>query len=136
MAYEQYQMKELGAGLNAFNKPVEYSGIEAWTRLITELLFTIPGTYSTDPDLGIGIQTYRYSFTDDVKPKLKKRCNDQIRKYLPDIPLRSLNFTETIVNGKEILVLSLVFTVKDEDLKTAYVAIDTASKTINYEVSF
>ena len=136
MAYEQFQMKEIGVGLNAFNKPVEYSGVEAWVRLITELFFTIPGTYSTDPELGIGIQTYRYTYSEDTKPKLESKCNEQIRKYLPDIPLTGIKFTDTNIGGKDILVITLSFTVTDTDLKTAYVAIDIASKTINYEVSF
>lgn len=136
MAYKQYQMKELALGTNAFNKPTEYSGIEAWVRLVTELFFTIPGTYSTDPELGIGIQTYRYSFTDVIISELQSIAEYQTKKYLPDIPLSSIRIKETTVQGKSILVVSLQFVVNDDDLKTAYVAIDTASKNINYEVSF
>lgn len=129
-------MKELGMGINAFNKPAEYSGIKAWVRLITELFFTIPGTYSTDPELGIGIQTYRYSLTEIAISELQTRCQYQIKRYLPDIPLHDIKITETEVQGKNILVVSLNFVVRDTDLQTAYVAIDTASKNINYEVSF
>jgi len=129
-------MKEIGLGINAFNRPTEYAGINAWVRLITQLFFTIPGTYPSDPEMGIGIQTFRYNFFDEVKDKLKTAIRNQTRKYLPDIPLGGIEVTNARIQGKDILVVTLSFMVTDSDLQTAYVAVDVASKTIKYEVSF
>lgn len=136
MAYGEFQKKELGLGLNAFNKPVEYSGIKAWVRSIVELLFTIPGTYSTDPLLGVGVQTYRYTFFEKTKMILEEKINKQVRTYLPDIPLGAVTASCENVSGVDVLVLKLTFRVSEDDLKTAWVAVDNASKTLNYEVSF
>lgn len=136
MSYKEFQKKELGLGLNAFNRPVEYSGIKAWVKSITELLFTIPGTYSTDPELGVGVQTYRYTFFENTKDELESKINKQVRTYLPDIPLGSVNATCETVNNIPILVLKLIFRVSENDLKTAWVAVDNSNKTLNYEVSF
>lgn len=134
--YNEFQKKEIGIGLNVFNKPVEYSGISAWCKQITSLLFTIPGAYSTDPELGIGIQTYRYTFFDNTKSELEEKINYQVRTYLPDIPLSSVTASLENINGIDILCLKIQFSVSENDLNTAYVAYDTVSKSLNYAVDF
>lgn len=136
LAYSQFQKKELSLNLNAFNKPAEYSAIECWMREITNLLFTIPGTYSTDPKLGVGIQNYRYAFFDERKLELEEKINHQCRTYLPDIPIGAITVSSQNINGMDIGFLKIPIQVTASDLKTAYVAIDTKSKTLNYEVAF
>lgn len=136
MAFSEYQKKELGIGLNVFNRPVEYSGIDCWVRLLVQLLFIRPGTYPTDPELGIGIQEYRYTFFDEIKSELESKINLQKRLYLPDIPIGDVRLSSTEINGKNIIVLQFSISVSDGDMKTAYVAIDSTKKTLNYEISF
>ena len=135
LAYREYQKKELGIGLNAFNKPVEYSGIDGWVRLFVQLLFTVPGTYPTDPELGIGIQQYRYEFFDEVKSELESKINYQKRTYLPDIPIGDVVLSTDTYMGNFFIVLALKMTV-DSFTDTVWVAIDSAKKTLNYEISF
>lgn len=136
MSYNEYQKKEIGWGLNAFNRPVEYSGITAWVRLITQILFTRPGTYPTAPALGVGLQDYRYRFLDDVKVELEEKINYQVRVFLPGLPIGSVQVSSESVNGTEILILQFEFRLSDNNLQTAFVAVDIASKTLNYEVAF
>ena len=136
MAYSEFQKKEVSLNMNAFNKPAEYVKIEAWMREITNLLFTIPGTYSTDPKLGVGIQNFRYAFFDETTVKLEERITHQCRKYLPDIPIGAITASSQNVNGVDVAFLKIPIQVGDSDLRTAYVAIDTKSKTLNYEVAF
>ena len=136
MSYNEYQKKELGLGLNAFNRPSEYSGIDAWVRLIAELFFTIPGTHPTEPDLGVGIQLYRFSMFDEIKSSLEEKMNRQIRTYLPDIPIGSVTATTEQFNGNDILFVQLEFRVTDGDLKTAFVAVNNVNKTLDYATAF
>ena len=136
MAYSEFQKKEVSLNLNAFNKPAEYTAIEAWVREITNLLFTIPGTYSTDPKLGVGIQNYRYAFVEERKMELEQKINHQCRTYLADIPIGAITVSSQNVNGVEVGLLKIPFQLSSSDLRTAYVAIDTRSKTLNYEVAF
>lgn len=136
MAFKEYQKKELGIGLNPFNRPVEYTGPKAWTRLLTQILFTRPGTYPTDPELGVGIQDYRYTFFNEVKGEIEAKINNQIQRYLPDIPIGTVSVEEEEINGKHILVLQFEMQVSENDLKTAYVAVDTGTQTLNYEIAF
>ena len=58
---------ELVLGINSFNKPAEKSGVEAWCKLITNLLFMAKGTYPTDPDMGCDIGQYEFAFIDDIE---------------------------------------------------------------------
>ena len=136
MAYREFQKKELGIGLNAFNRPVEYSGIESWVRLFVQLLFTIPGTYPTDPELGIGIQTYRYEFFDDIRTDLESKINYQKRTYLPDVPIGDVILSTDTYKGNMFIVLALKITASGYNTDTVWVAIDSAKKTLNYEISF
>lgn len=134
--YDEYQKKELGCGLNAFNRPVEYSGVNAWVRLLTDLLFTRPGTYPTAPTLGIGLQDYRFQFEDVAVSELQNKIDYQVQTFLPGIPAGSVKITTEDVDGTTVLILQFDFRVSDRDLQTAFVAVDTTSKSFNYEVSF
>lgn len=136
MTYNEYQKKELGWGLNAFNRPVEYSGVNAWVRLLTNLLFMIPGTYPTSPTMGIGLQTYRFEFEDILLSELQAKIEYQIQTYLPGIPIHSVNVSTETVEGTKVLVIQFDFQVSDQDLQTAYVAMESTASNLNFEVAF
>lgn len=133
--FSEFQKKELSLNLNAFNKPAEYSAVEAWVKQITNLLFIIPGTYSTDPKLGVGIQNYKYAFFDETKMKLEQVINQQCRTYLPDVPIGGITVSGQEVNGMMVGFIRIPLQL-GSGTHTAYVAIDTKSKTLNYEVAF
>lgn len=136
MAYREYQKKEIGWGLNAFNRPVEYSGVDAWVKLFVQLLFMQPGTYPTAPGMGVGLQNYRYRFTDEVIVELQEKINSQCELYLSGIPISSVRVSTREYKGDDVIVISAEMAVSDGDLQTVVVAVDTASKTLDYAIAF
>ncbi len=127
--------KELSLGINVFNKPTELSGPNAWSQLILNLLFLRPGTYPSQPSMGIGIQDYDYEFLDAAITKLDTEINSQIRIYLPDIPLDGVSVQSTIYNGKTILMIVIQLVVNG-GIVTSVVASEVSNKIIDFDVSW
>lgn len=133
---EEAQKKELVLGFNSFNNPTEVSGVNAWVKLITHLLFLKKGTYPSDPNIGIGIQTYDYTFIDDIKDELQEDITIQVRTYLPDVPFDSCIVDKTTTsNGIVLLLIIINFIVENGDLETVAVAAEASNNIINFEVS-
>ena len=135
MASLESDKKELGLGTNVFNKPVEYVGKNAWFQLIMNLIFLRPGTYPSIPTMGVGIQDYEYEFIDDVKDNIKEAIEGQVKTFLPDVPLESVDVSSVDYNGKAILLI--VITLNDNgELVTGAVASEVANKLIDFEISW
>ncbi len=126
--------KELILGLNSFDKAAEASGKEAWIRLIIYLFFINKGSYPSNPNIGIGIRQYDYEFMDTALDVLPSEIMEQVRLFLPDIPLESVNVTSDMVAGKKILVIILEF-VDDTINDTAVIAAMISQNIIDFEVS-
>lgn len=102
--------------LNAFNKPAEASGVTAWTKLITNLLFMEPGAYPTDPEMGCDIGKYEFGFLDDVLDEINENIANQVQTYLPDIPVTTINASKTYSDtGKPILLIAIEFSVENDN---------------------
>ena len=55
-------MKEYSISINEFNKPKEYDGINSLYITLIRLILLEPGTYQTNPNMGVGIVSrFRYS---------------------------------------------------------------------------
>lgn len=105
---------EIILSLNAFNKPAEATGVEAWTKLITNLIFMQPGAYPTDPEMGCDIGRYQFHFLDDVIDEITELISTQAHTYLPDVPLTGVNVSKTTSDtGAPILLIALEFSVDD-----------------------
>lgn len=102
--------------------------------MITHLLFLIPGTYPSSPLLGIGIQQYEYSFMDETIAQLQSLILEQVRTYLPDVPLDSVVVDSTEVSGKKILLIIINF-IDSGNLDTAVIASAAPENIIDFEVS-
>lgn len=126
--------KELVLGLNSFNAPAELTGKNAWINLILHLMFIKKGTYPSNPIIGIGIQTYDYQFIKDVIVKLQDDITNQVKTFLPEIPLDSVVVDTTEVSGKVILLIIITFTI-DGTTDVAVVASQTSNNIIDFEVS-
>lgn len=127
---------ELLIGLNNFNKPAEATGVEAWVKLITNLLFMKKGSYPTDPEMGCDIGKYQYMFIDDVKDEIEDLITNQVRTYLPDIPFESVTISsEPTDSGRIVLLVVLEFSYDENDgTETAVVAVDNSNNSLNFEV--
>lgn len=135
MATMEYEKKELGLNTNAFGKAVEYKGKKAWFQLILNLLFLRPGTYPSIPTMGIGIQDYEYEAIDDVKDNIQMNIQDQIKAFLPDIPLDSVELETVDYNGQAILLITINL-IDDGQIVTGAIASETSNKLINFEISW
>ncbi len=77
-----------------------YEGIKDTKESIQQnfvfLLQTIPGEWPMNPDLGIGVAQYLFeTFGSQELDKLKVRAQKQLKKYLPAINLKNLEFIST-----------------------------------------
>ena len=127
--------KEVVIGINSFNKPAETSGMDAWTKLITRLLFMRPGSYPTDPEMGCDLGKYEFSFLDDVKNEIQELITDQVRTYLPDIPFDTVSVqSQSSDTGKPILLIILQFRFDEGQYDSSVVAVEKTQNLINFEV--
>lgn len=126
---------ELVLGINSFDKPAEASGAEAWTKLITNLIFMSPGTMPTDPDMGCDISQYEFMFIDDKKSEIEQKITEQARSYHPDVPLDSVNvYGKTLTSGEAVLIIQLTFICDDEN-PTAVIAAIKQDGIIQFDVA-
>lgn len=67
--------------INSFKEPIVETKQRAIALLLVRLILLNPGSDPLHPDMGVGIQQYRYTM--HTLPELKKRVEDQINTYLP-----------------------------------------------------
>ena len=134
----EYQKTECLSDINGFNNPAELSGKNAWIQQILHLLFLKKGSYPSNPDLGIGLQTYDYTFIDNAIPKLQDEIVNQIRTYFPDMPFDSVTLIaqDHPVKKEKILIIAVNFTTYSAGIETAVVASTVSSSKIDFAVSF
>ena len=111
--------KEYTLSIDKVNKPVELSGLQTINALLTRLILLEPGTYQSNPEMGIGIVSrYRYGNEDDIE-NLSSDIKDQIQTYLPGFERVHINIQEADVN-KKILVIQVTLNViiYDIDIST------------------
>ena len=133
-----YQKIECLLDVNIFDKPTELVGKEAWIQQIQHLLFLKKGTYPSNPELGIGIQTYDYAFIDDVISKLRDEITDQVRTYFPDMPFDSVVLVprDHPTRREKILIMIFNFATDASNIETVVVASSVSNSRIDFEVSF
>ena len=67
--------------INKFNTPTVIEGKDAIASRLMTLFMMEPGDDPLHPDMGIGIETYRYTL--DTLSDLQNRIQNQIETYLP-----------------------------------------------------
>lgn len=66
------------------NKNTKAKGMLAVAQVIQNLCLIEPGTYPSDPELGIGIENEQFELCDDLYLiDLKNRIDEQITRYVP-----------------------------------------------------
>ena len=122
--------------INSFDKPKELSGVNAWSQMMTNLLFLKPGSYPSIPEMGIGIEDYQYEFTDTAISELSAKITTQQQKYLPDIPLSDVQIIKTEHQGQPILLIQLIFN-DDSGPVSSAIALNTSKRNfLDFEVSW
>lgn len=104
-------ISELDFGFDDFRKQKVFTNDDAYVQLIKRLLSTRKGTYPSIPDMGIGIQTYRFEDMDMLAAgDLKNEITRQINTYIPNIPLEDIGIYKLPYKGDFILYVDIVFT--------------------------
>lgn len=118
-----------------FSEPLELSGAKAWASLVANLIFMVPGTIPTDPEMGCYIQQYEFSFIDDVRDEIIQKITDQVRTYLPDIPLESVTINTQESDTNDTIMTIILSFIYDDSENIAVVAAEKGdSDVINFAV--
>lgn len=134
-----YTKAELTFEINSFGKPLELSGVKAWTRNVLRLLFMEKGTMPSDPDMGCGITREMYHDIQTLKGTIRSQAESQIKQYLPDIPFLALNVyseDELVPDGgnPNVVYYMIAFQVNASEIKTVTVASKVTHKIIDFEI--
>lgn len=132
MALQQYQRIELGFDLDDFNKPISYSGVDAWVHQIMQLCMMDPGSIPSNPTIGIGITRYEFLLEDDRR-KLCNEINRQVPLFYPDMPFTEVT-VEVSQESSDVLYLVTSFTY-DGSVETAVVAVKKGYKYIDFAIA-
>ena len=73
--------REYLLSVNAFNEPEVLEGKPAIAMLVMRLILLNPGSDPLHPDMGVGIEKYRFAM--GRLEELKTRVKEQINTYLP-----------------------------------------------------
>ena len=108
--------------LNQFDEPLEAAGPDAWIRDVVAMAFYEPGTFVTDPTLGVYINSEVYNFTDTSANIIRSKMMNACRKYLTDVPLDSLDVSTYYWEEMDTYVVVLSVTFKYEHSLRMYAA--------------
>ena len=130
----QFQRIELGFDLDDFHKPISYAKSDAWVRQILQLLLIEPGTFPSNPTIGIGAKRYDFQLEDD-RHKLASEVNRQVPIFFPDMPFNNCSIQPPNDDeDQDMLYIFLTFNV-DSHLETAVVAIKKGYKYIDFAIA-
>ena len=90
----EYQKVEPTFEVNRFERPLELTQVEAWTRLVLRILFMEKGTMPSDPNMGCNITAETYQDIETLKGTIRKNLDKQVRSYLPDIHSQEWKFLQ------------------------------------------
>ena len=129
---------ELNLGINSFDNPTKLSELQAWSQLMLNLTFLRPGTFPSQPEMGIDIENYQYDFIDDATAELSSKIISQQQTYLPDVPLTGVDISTTDYKGSKILLIKYVFSTHKGNVASV-VAVDMSAKGrkfLNFDISW
>lgn len=89
--YQNYQKAGLSFNLDPFNRPLEYSGKDAWARYILELMFYEPGTFPSDEGIGCNLTKETFQNTEYIQTVVVPKINENVQRYCNDIPFEGID---------------------------------------------
>jgi len=80
------EKKEYLLEFDSFKQNKYVEGLYTTATMIQTLLLTEPGTYPTNSELGVGIESYEMEFADEKTiMELTSKINYQIKKFITDV---------------------------------------------------
>jgi hypothetical protein len=105
--------KEPSMGLNNFQKAKYKNETETVAASILNLLFGRPGYFPSMPTLGINIQSYMYSFWDEINPEaIKSKIARQCDAFSEYIQTSELDVLKMEYKGKPVLLIVIPVQIK------------------------
>lgn len=100
---------ELSFELNDFRQQKVLYDAEAYGNLSKRLMLMRKGTFPSDPDMGISIDSYRFNDLDSlVGGELKDIIRDQHQKYIPDLAIEDIVISTLNYGGMWVLYIDIV----------------------------
>jgi hypothetical protein len=94
--------------LNEFNEPRIRSEIETLKDALLFILFSKPGAYPSIPEIGLDIESYLYSFYDDIDEEvLKNQITEQCELLGAYIGGGTIQIQKTKYRGKPSLLIHI-----------------------------
>jgi hypothetical protein len=76
--------------LHNFPQPKVLTDFDAVAKRLQNLILMRKGTMPNDFDMGVDINSYRFEYRNsDTENMIRSEINNQIDKYLPDIPVKN-----------------------------------------------
>ena len=115
------QLGELDFSLNGFNKQSVLRGVYAYARLIDRLLRKRKGTNPSVPDMGIDLDSYRFSDINlMVAGSLRNVILNQISTYIPNLPIQDINVSTMKYKNDYILYIKISIIQENLTFQLAY----------------
>ena len=115
------QLGELDFSLNGFNKQSVLRGVYAYARLIDRLLRKRKGTNPSDPDMGVDLDSYRFSDINlMVAGSLRNVILTQISTYIPNLPIQDINVSTMKYKNDYILYIKISIIQENLTFQLAY----------------
>ncbi len=117
---ESTDVKDPTFGLNNFHEPKILSVRETLVRNILLILFGKPGFYPSQPELGMDIGKYVYSFEDTIdSDKIKSDLVQQCSEFLPEVEAGNFDVFFLTKNNKRYLLFSLPMIIDEKRMNMA-----------------
>lgn len=127
--------KELSFGLNSFNQPQEYSGVNAWARQIMQLLIMRKGTYPSDPNMGGDMDKHNFETLTKFQITILNDFKSQIATYLPDIPVADITLQDYMDDTRKYVIFVITFNVNNVTEVAVVASRKSSSNIIDFKVS-
>ena len=121
------QKTELSFLINKYQKPLEYTKFEAWGHQIMDIALYQPGTFPSGTSIGVGLNKKMFNDLDYMNNTVAEAIKQQVNKYLPDIPLSNIKFSEYTDGGVDpyegVVIMLITFESYSNEMTTIVTAL-------------
>lgn len=110
--------------INDFGTTDSYNKLIGLAKLIQTLFLLKPGTYPNHPNMGIGIDNYKFEYLDQITlSEIQSNAVDQISKYINCEEVRDIKITGEVnkLNGKKNTINVKVYLTNSVDNVTDFI---------------
>lgn len=127
MAENKSTVKEYTLSVDEFNRPKEFTDLDALAVLIIRLFLLKPGTLTNNPECGIGLYENYSHITEDDLGEFNEVASDQLTRYIGN-KVQYIECNAAFVPGDK---HTLIINVNLQKQKLSF-AFDKANLTLSY----